>query len=205
MFGYDRPEDIIGKPINVTVHPDDIAMVTEINHAEAEASPTCPRYEFKGITRDGKIIYIEVSATNITYRGVPVSLVYLRDVTERKRAEEALRQSHLELERLNRAKTKAVNHISHELKTPLAVIQGNIRILKRKLEDTPSRGRACTTLRSSNGISKGFSASQSRRTRFFRCPRNWRQESSWATLTACGKGWKTFRRYLRTLRPTGPT
>jgi PAS domain S-box-containing protein len=137
MFGYDRPEDIIGKPVTITVHPDDIPMVTELNARRQRGLPGTPRYEFKGITRDGKVIYIEVSATSITYRGALVSLVYLRDVTERKHAEEALKESHLELERLNRAKTKAVNHISHELKTPLAVIQGNIRILKRKLEATP--------------------------------------------------------------------
>jgi signal transduction histidine kinase len=55
-------------------------------------------------------------------------------VTERKQAEEALLRSHQELEHLNRLKTKAVNHISHELKTPLAVIMGNIRVLKRKQE-----------------------------------------------------------------------
>jgi PAS domain S-box-containing protein len=137
MFGYDRPEDIIGKPVTITVHPDDIPMVTDLNTRRQRGIPGIPRYEFKGITRDGKIIYIDVSATSITYRGAPVSLVYLRDVTERKRAEEALKQSHLELESLNRAKTKAVNHISHELKTPLAVIRGNIRILKRKIEGTP--------------------------------------------------------------------
>jgi signal transduction histidine kinase len=47
---------------------------------------------------------------------------------------EALEQSKLELERLNRAKTKAINHVSHELKTPLAVIQGNARLLKRRLQ-----------------------------------------------------------------------
>ena len=137
MFGYDRPEDIIGKPVTITVHPDDIPMVTELNSRRRRGLTDVPRYEFKGITRDGKVIYIEVSATSVTYRGEPVTLVYLRDVTERKRAEEALKQSHLELERLNRAKTKAVNHISHELKTPLAVIQGNIRILKKKLDATP--------------------------------------------------------------------
>jgi signal transduction histidine kinase len=79
---------------------------------------------------------MEVSAATITFRGMSVYLIYLRDITERKHAEKALVKSHKELERLNKAKTKAVNHISHELKTPLAVIQGNIRLLKRKLENT---------------------------------------------------------------------
>ncbi len=46
---------------------------------------------------------------------------------------DALEQSREELERLNRAKSKAFNHLSHELRTPLAVIQGNIWVLKRKL------------------------------------------------------------------------
>jgi signal transduction histidine kinase len=46
----------------------------------------------------------------------------------------ALEQSRRELERLNKAKSKALDHLSHELRTPLAVIQGNIRILKRKIQ-----------------------------------------------------------------------
>jgi signal transduction histidine kinase len=47
---------------------------------------------------------------------------------------DALEQSRKELEQLNKAKTKALDHLSHELRTPIAVIQGNIRILKRKTE-----------------------------------------------------------------------
>ncbi len=47
---------------------------------------------------------------------------------------DALEQSKMELEQLNKAKTKALDHLSHELRTPLAVIQGNIRILKRKTQ-----------------------------------------------------------------------
>jgi signal transduction histidine kinase len=52
---------------------------------------------------------------------------------------DALQQSRTELERLNKAKSKALDHLSHEIKTPLAVIQANIRLLKRKLQKRKSR------------------------------------------------------------------
>ena len=52
---------------------------------------------------------------------------------------DALEQSRKELERLNRVKSKALDHLSHELKTPLSVIRGNINLLKKKLTaDLPS-------------------------------------------------------------------
>ncbi len=47
---------------------------------------------------------------------------------------EALEQSREELRRLNRAKDKAMNHLSHELKTPLSIIQGNLKLLKRRVQ-----------------------------------------------------------------------
>ena len=48
---------------------------------------------------------------------------------------DTLEESRKELERLNRAKGKALDHLSHELKTPLALIQGYLRILERKAEN----------------------------------------------------------------------
>ncbi len=51
---------------------------------------------------------------------------------------DALEHSRKELERLNRAKSKALDHLSHELRTPLAVIQGNIRLLKQRLQKKTS-------------------------------------------------------------------
>ncbi len=47
---------------------------------------------------------------------------------------EALEQSQKELELLNRAKSKALDHLSHELKTPLSVIRMRLRIFRRKLQ-----------------------------------------------------------------------
>ena len=53
---------------------------------------------------------------------------------------EALEQSQKELELLNRAKSKALDHLSHELRTPLSVIHGNLRLLKRKFQKQASPG-----------------------------------------------------------------
>ncbi|MGO9568327.1 MAG: GAF domain-containing protein [Desulfomonilaceae bacterium] len=47
---------------------------------------------------------------------------------------ERLTNSHRELERLNRVKNKMLNHLSHELKTPLAIVEASLRILQRRLE-----------------------------------------------------------------------
>ena len=47
---------------------------------------------------------------------------------------ESLMKSHKELERLNRVKTKMLHHLSHELMTPLAIIEASLRIMERKLE-----------------------------------------------------------------------
>jgi signal transduction histidine kinase len=47
---------------------------------------------------------------------------------------DALEESQKELEQLNRVKSKALDHLSHELNTPLAIIEGNIRLLKRKIQ-----------------------------------------------------------------------
>ena len=42
--------------------------------------------------------------------------------------------ANLALERLNRAKDKMLNHLSHELKTPLAIIEASLFIMERRLK-----------------------------------------------------------------------
>jgi PAS domain S-box-containing protein len=93
MFGYSDPGEIIGKSNRKTVHPDDFHFVNDMNVRRQQGEPVPDRYEFKGIKKDGAPIYVEASATNTVFQGGPVSLVYSRDITERKRAEEALRQA----------------------------------------------------------------------------------------------------------------
>lgn len=47
---------------------------------------------------------------------------------------DSLTKSHAELERLNRVKNKILHHLSHELKTPLAIIEASLRTVARRLE-----------------------------------------------------------------------
>ncbi len=136
MFEYSSPDEIVGQSILLILHSDDVAKVGDINRRRSLGEPVPSRYEFKGVTKTGKTLYVEVSAANIPLGDETGYLIYLRDVTERRHAEDVLIQSRNALESLNRAKTKAVNHISHELRTPLSVIQGSLKLIRRKLERT---------------------------------------------------------------------
>ncbi len=53
---------------------------------------------------------------------------------ENARFSEELKKAYKELSLMNRAKDKAINHLSHELKTPVAVLSGSIRTLRSRLE-----------------------------------------------------------------------
>ena len=93
IFGYTLPNELIGEPLSKLTHPQDLERVQEmaLRRQRGESAPSS--YEFQGIRRDGQPIQVEVSATRIGYQGTGVALAFLRDVTDRKRSEEALKES----------------------------------------------------------------------------------------------------------------
>ncbi len=93
IFGYDDPGEIHGKDLLLTIHPDDAAAVRERN-ARLQLGEDVPlKCECKGFRKDGSTVYIEASAAPINCQGGRAALVYIRDITERKEAEERLLKS----------------------------------------------------------------------------------------------------------------
>jgi PAS domain S-box-containing protein len=129
IFGYKSPDEVIGKSLTISVHPDDLKRVKEMAIRRQRGELTAQRYEFKGIRKDGSPVYIENSVTKTVYRGEAVSLAYLRDVTDRKEADIALNKAKEAAEAANIAKSEFLANMSHEIRTPLNGVMGVFNLL----------------------------------------------------------------------------
>ena len=93
LFGADTPGALVGKDVMDLVHPDFREIVQQRSRRIQRAGEYVPREEQKCLHLDGSAFDVEVSSAPIIYDGVRASLTMIRDITERKRAEEALRES----------------------------------------------------------------------------------------------------------------
>ncbi len=93
IFGY-KPEELIDKlgSLDLT-HPQDRAIVEENIRLRLEGKAESTHYTFRGIRKDGSVIYCEVLGSIIDYEGRPANIGTVLDVTERKYNEELLRES----------------------------------------------------------------------------------------------------------------
>jgi PAS domain S-box-containing protein len=98
IFDYTSVEEMPGQSIACTVHEDDRKWVIEMNRQRLAGENAPAKYIFKGIRRDGTVLYVEVSAAKTTSNGESVSLAYLRDITSRVHEEEERKRLAMVLE-----------------------------------------------------------------------------------------------------------
>ncbi len=93
IFGY-QPEEIMEKlgPLDLT-HPDHRNLVTKQIQRRLRGEVEHARYTFRGLRKDGSSVYCEVFGSRINYRERPAIVGTLVDITKRRKAEEALKES----------------------------------------------------------------------------------------------------------------
>jgi len=141
-YSYDElmnmtPKDIVA-PEKRSEMPKNALKLFEKGHA---------RFEIIHQTKDGKKIPVEVNNHLFELKGKKVALAISRDITERKRAEEELKESHDNLELKVKERTRELEELisefkrsneeleqfahvaSHDLREPLRMIRSEICLL----------------------------------------------------------------------------
>lgn len=121
-----------GKRLIEYVHKDDLDNVQMQLQIAANQAPASTSMTFRIITAKGNERLVETWAQFSKNGAQNVLQGLMLDVTEQKSAKE--RERHLQLQLLNEHKLSAIGRltagISHNLNTPISIIQGNAELLK---------------------------------------------------------------------------
>lgn len=154
LFGYTRQE-LRGQPVEMLV-PSRLREPHR-EHRDAYARHPTSRsmgsgLELYAVKKDGSEIPVEISLSPIrTERDTLMVVSSIRDITERRQYERALREKNEELVRANAAKNQFLASMSHELRTPLNAIIGFTGVLLMKLPGplTPDQEKHLNIVQSS--------------------------------------------------------
>ena len=92
MLGLPSPEALAGRDITDFVHPKYRAAVRQYSATREAGLDVSSHFELIALRDTGQRFPVEVSAALTTFQGHPVTLGFVRDITERKAAEEELRK-----------------------------------------------------------------------------------------------------------------
>lgn len=134
MLGYDGPEDLMSSIHDLSQQLYlDPKQRTRFEKQLAVAAVTGEELEL--LRKDGAIIWVAVSARAVRDESGAITCYEgtIKEITERKHAETALRLAKEQADMASRTKSEFLANMSHELRTPLNAIIGFSEIIKDQM------------------------------------------------------------------------
>jgi PAS domain S-box-containing protein len=114
LYGYARDELLTLKCTDLSKEPEETTRRMQEARLTSDRVINIPMRLHR--KKDGTVFPVEMTARSLIRQGEQAILVSCRDITERKKAEEAINH-------LTQAKNKFTSVVSHELRSPLATIK----------------------------------------------------------------------------------
>jgi PAS domain S-box-containing protein len=139
MYGFDSAEEMIGLNPLEFIPPEDREKVARLIVEDMFEKDLRQMDELRTIARDGREIWVNTLGTRIEYQGRLAGLVSIRDITERKKAEEALRESERRYRLLADNVTDVITCVDMNLR-PTYMSPSITRLLGYSVEEAMARG-----------------------------------------------------------------
>ena len=140
--GY-SPEEIVSTPFTDLVHPGDRDRVVENFTRRFRGEPVPHTYCFRYVGKQGQVGWVEIHAFLIQWEGRPATLIYIRDVTEQKQAEEEKKAMEAQFHQMQKLEAvgRLAGGVAHDFNNLLTVIKGYTdHLLMNRLEaEDPNR------------------------------------------------------------------
>lgn len=92
IYGYESPGDLIGKPTEEIQWGDEIERAAVFSRMRVRGEQVPPRYELRGMKKDGSPIDLELSVSMFRIDEEPYIISIVRDIRDRKMAELKIRE-----------------------------------------------------------------------------------------------------------------